>query len=279
MKNFLFTSLLLSLVVLVQGQEFSNPDLQSLLNAERAFSRMSKEENTRAAFLANVTDKSIGFAAGEIKSEKTNWENATAGEEWLHWAPVFLDVSASGDFGYTTGPWSYSVSKQSEKPEGFGEYVTIWEKQPDGVWKILVDVGVNHGACEVDGKPVKTSTIMTNAAKSKGNAQKEMVQAERKLMASLKDKSIRAYEPWLSKEIKFFREGSLPFTRIPEEDLSQVTIAIVGSGTAASGDMGYTYGTITGPIQPGAQPKKTNFVRIWKKENGKEWKVVVDLVS
>ncbi|HYG20371.1 MAG TPA: hypothetical protein VD816_15640 [Ohtaekwangia sp.] len=279
MRNILFTSVLLALVIIVRGQEFSNPDLQSLLDTERAFSKMSKEESTRAAFLANVTDKSIGFAAGEIKSEKANWENTSAGNEWLHWAPVFIDVSASGDFGYTTGPWNYRADKQSVKADGFGQYVTIWEKQPDGLWKILLDVGVNHGESEVGGKRVKTSAIKPGVEKSKRNALKEMLQAEEKLIACLKDKGIQAYEPWLSKETKFFREGSLPLTRIPEEDLSGLSIAIVGCATAASGDMGYTYGTITAPSQPGVQPRKQNFVRIWKKENGKAWKVVVDLVS
>jgi ketosteroid isomerase-like protein len=61
----------------------------------------------------------------------------------LRWEPESASVSASGDLGYTLG--HAVVSKVG--PSG-GEavlaklkYVTVWKRQPDGHWRVAVEVG------------------------------------------------------------------------------------------------------------------------------------------
>ncbi|HEY9007075.1 MAG TPA: hypothetical protein VIM75_13135, partial [Ohtaekwangia sp.] len=108
MKKSLFFVISIFAILQVSAQEFKNKDLQSLVEAERAFSRQAKEKNTRDAFLANITDESIGFYTNTTKM-KEHWEKTPAGTEWLYWVPVYADIAASGDFGYTTGPWSYHI--------------------------------------------------------------------------------------------------------------------------------------------------------------------------
>jgi ketosteroid isomerase-like protein len=60
----------------------------------------------------------------------------------LTWQPTRADVSRSGDLGYTVG----SFERKSSDPQGNpavrrGKYVTIWKKQADGNWKVVVDIG------------------------------------------------------------------------------------------------------------------------------------------
>jgi len=60
----------------------------------------------------------------------------------LTWAPVGADISASGDLGYTWGTYEF----RSKGPDGVdrvehGKYLTVWKKQPDGTWKVAVDMG------------------------------------------------------------------------------------------------------------------------------------------
>jgi len=56
MKKLLSLSVTIFTFFLAQAQDFSNKNLQSLVDAERAFARMAKEKNTRDAFLANLIE-------------------------------------------------------------------------------------------------------------------------------------------------------------------------------------------------------------------------------
>ena len=52
--------------------------------------------------------------------------------------------AASGDMGFTTGPWEAKGDINDEKPSGYGHFVTVWKKQADGSWKFVVDLGISH---------------------------------------------------------------------------------------------------------------------------------------
>jgi len=49
-------------------------------------------------------------------------------------------VAASGDLGYTTGPWSYKKNAGDEEATAFGQFVSIWRRE-GGKWKLLFDLG------------------------------------------------------------------------------------------------------------------------------------------
>jgi hypothetical protein len=55
------------------------------------------------------------------------------------WWPDTAVVAASGDLGYTLG--RYAVRDTAGDTTATGHYVTVWQKQPDGSWKIAVDIG------------------------------------------------------------------------------------------------------------------------------------------
>ena len=57
----------------------------------------------------------------------------------LRWDPDTAIAAASGELGYTLGRWQ--VYDSSGAPVGTGRYVTIWHLQPDGSWKIALDIG------------------------------------------------------------------------------------------------------------------------------------------
>lgn len=61
----------------------------------------------------------------------------------LQWQPTSADVSRSGDLGYTTGGFQVMQHGPDGKPTVAtrGKYVTVWKKQSDGSWKVVVDIG------------------------------------------------------------------------------------------------------------------------------------------
>ena len=62
----------------------------------------------------------------------------------LTWEPAFVDVSASGNLGYTWGRYELNLSPPRVGAAPLitrGTYVTIWKRQPGGAWKVVLDGG------------------------------------------------------------------------------------------------------------------------------------------
>ena len=118
----------------------SQADLNSLVEAERSFSAMSAAQGISRAFLTYFADDAIGFRPTPIKARKYYEDNPDI-PGLLIWRPVFADVSAAGDMGYTTGPWELRKENLSKVPVGYGHYVSVWKKQEDGTWRVALDVG------------------------------------------------------------------------------------------------------------------------------------------
>ncbi len=281
MKKLLSLSVTVFTIIFAQAQEFSNKDLQSLIDAERAFASIAKEKNTREAFLANLIDESISFSPGITKA-KPFWEKLKPGTDWLYWQPVYADISASGDFGYTTGPWHFSKNKK-EKPTAFGEYITVWQKQADGKWKILIDAGINHDTYHVDGHEIKTSgTISQPAQPSAQSFKDELTAIEESFIQQAPTDILKAYTHHASPEIKFYRQNKFPSSSVEEVCKTSDVLTFTPAETIVSsaGDMGFTYGTVNIVKQDAGQQKtnNANYLRIWKKENG-AWKIVMDMIT
>jgi ketosteroid isomerase-like protein len=163
---------LLGLTVVVRGE--MSPTLKALVDAERAFAKVSVEKSTRDAFLEYLADDSLLFRPGPVPG-KMFTRNRPAPPGKLAWAPVFADVASSGDIGYTTGPWEFRKAEMTEAPSGYGQYVSLWRLQKDGQWKVEVDLGISHEkftTAVADVKEVETPTVPPPATGSSSTAAK-----------------------------------------------------------------------------------------------------------
>lgn len=126
----------------------SDIDKTELIEVDREFSQMSAEEGVAKAFVYNAADSAIILRDNMLPIVGQNaigdlWANIPNGAQ-LVWDPYFVDISASGDLGYTIGRWTYSVTDSSGATQSSkGRYVTIWKKQADGNWKYVFDTGTS----------------------------------------------------------------------------------------------------------------------------------------
>jgi hypothetical protein len=65
----------------------------------------------RTAFLNVLSDDAIVFQPGPQNGRKAS-EAAKNKGGVLQWCPVLAVVAASGDFGYTTGPWMFNKTAE-----------------------------------------------------------------------------------------------------------------------------------------------------------------------
>ncbi len=274
----------LFLVVLMSGANAQtiSPNLQSLVDAEWAFINLAKETNTRDAFWAQFTEETILFGEGPVNAKKS-YENQKPNAGWLKWEPVYSDIAASGDFGYNTGPWEFRPAKIDENAVAFGQFVSMWQKQDDGKWKLLLDIGIDHP--KPNSVPAWKTSFIESARKknSEGGARATLQKLEQDFInAQLKNKT-SAYKESLSTEIRLYRPGKEPMTEslvvasyIEQEPVVQYHF--VDGGMASSADLAYAYGTAVVQLTP-SQTKAANYLRIWKNEKDRGWKIVLDLVT
>ncbi len=117
-------------------------DLTAMEDADRAFARLSRQQGLKAAFLAYMADDAVLFRPGPVPGPAYVGARPSPAID-LVWAPVHAVVAKSGDLGYTTGPYQVRDLDAAHAVEDQGWYVTIWRKQPDGSWKLIVDQGVS----------------------------------------------------------------------------------------------------------------------------------------
>ena len=117
--------------------------LDSLVRAERAFASVCAAKGIKTGFLSCLAEDAVVFRPRPVSGVDWYSQSEESGGR-LAWEPVYADISASGDLGYTTGPWTFS--DEDGRAAAHGEYVSVWRRTPGGDWKVAIDVGISHAA-------------------------------------------------------------------------------------------------------------------------------------
>ncbi|MFQ5817187.1 MAG: YybH family protein, partial [Terriglobia bacterium] len=57
------------------------------------------------------------------------------------WGATRVEVSAAGDLAYSMGTYAYSLKDaEGNAVSDEGKRVSIWKKQPDGTWKVVIGI-------------------------------------------------------------------------------------------------------------------------------------------
>jgi ketosteroid isomerase-like protein len=293
MRTLLLSLLIVCAIVpaaLSQNKSDGN-DLKSLVETERSFSRMSEEKGTRDAFAAFIADDGILFRPAAVFGKKWMQEHplpASPTRSILSWQPIFADVSRAGDLGYTTGPWQL-LKDLNGKPTAFGNFMTVWKRQPNGSWKFVLDLGISNPV------PKSTATMIepgdSQAVRGKIEkadheaARSALLASDREFSKACADQGAReAFLSYAAKDVRLFRNDHFPFVgkMAAGDALAPVTAEWTWKPAFAdvsiSGDLGYSYGIYELKDKNGAVFEKGNYARVWKKVNG-TWKLVVDVAD
>jgi len=132
MKKTLPLLSLLSLLSLPAFAQTLQADLDSMVAAERAFAKLCEEKGFKESFLAYIADEGIMFRPMPVQAKASLAERPNPPIQ-LIWAPSHAEIARSGEMGWTTGPWERRTQGSDEVL--YGDFVTVWKKQPDGKWK------------------------------------------------------------------------------------------------------------------------------------------------
>jgi ketosteroid isomerase-like protein len=261
----------------VVGAQGSSGSMDSLVKAERAFARMSVRTSQREAFLANFADDGVWFSPGpENTKEALSKQPAASGPpaRTLDWEPSTGDVAASGDLGYTTGPY-VSTPRAADAPPRTGWFFSVWRWRSDTQWKVAADFGIEAPASRpLRPRPFSRADVRSVPPRAKPDPKTsadELRGADAAFAADASKGGLQmAYRTWAAKDVLVFRPGSAPI----DGRLAAVSVMPSGPGSftlqpmyaeaSSAGDLGFTYGAYTSTADR-RQETRGYYLHVWKR--------------
>jgi ketosteroid isomerase-like protein len=116
-----------------------------LLETDSEFAKMSVDSGTTAAFNAYYADNAMQLPEGlnPVVGKSDILDRMRKSEDLytLEWRPSDGSVCNSQDLGWTWGEYTLDyLSKGNKEDAVHGKYLTIWKKQDNGDWKVIVDM-------------------------------------------------------------------------------------------------------------------------------------------
>lgn len=290
-RSILVVVLLTSFIALtVSAQNRRSVDsLTAMVATERAFSRMSAEKGIRESFTEFIAEDGILFRPRAVFGKRWMRENPlppSTTRPLLVWQPIFAGISGAGDLGYSTGPWQFKNDIKDAKFSAFGNFMTVWKKQPDGKWKFVVDLGISN-------PEPKTAAVLTYGGPASGRFTRDAAKARSDLQnterdfskASEKRGSVEAFLAYAASDVRVFRNQKQPFIGRKAAIAAWTPLSTEWSWTtqfadvSKSGDLGYSYGLYEMRDKATNSIAETgNYVRVWKRVSS-AWKLVLDLTD
>lgn len=125
-----------------------NPGKMRLFDLEARFARDVREKGG-AGFAEWFAEDGVALGNGAAPligkvaiAKSANWSPKVY---QLSWTPTEALMGPSGDMGYTWGHFEgHSKDANGNDVVTSGRYITMWRKQPDGSWKVVLDAGANE---------------------------------------------------------------------------------------------------------------------------------------
>jgi ketosteroid isomerase-like protein len=131
-------------VLMVDSLAADNLRAQTLAAEESKFAAYSVQHGMRDAFVEFFADDSILLRPDPVNGREF-MRTQNNPPVVLDWKSQIAIVAGSGELGLSTGPWKATSQTDPVEPPTFGQFFSVWQKQKDGDWKVLIDHGISHG--------------------------------------------------------------------------------------------------------------------------------------
>jgi ketosteroid isomerase-like protein len=245
-----------------------------VVEAERAFAAAARTDGVNAAFLHYSAPDALVFQPGPMLARAALAADPIPAIE-LDWWPAYAGIAASGDLGFTTGP--YVIGSGERK--GYGWYFTVWRRQPDGSWRWVLDHGPRTREAAPEGTGAQVAVLPAGRRSPGAGAFGDVKSAEASLAAALAADARAALPRFLAADGRLMRVGPQPaigasaWAPLLAAGPERIETERLGGAVSAAGDLAYTYGSARWRRDGAAVTG--HYVRIW--QHRKEgWKLIVD---
>jgi ketosteroid isomerase-like protein len=140
-----------SIFAALPAQAESNAELkEQVRQTEIAFAKTMADRNP-TAFASFLAAETVFMSGGRATRGATQvadrWKSFFDGAQTpFSWAPETVEVLDSGTLAMSSGPVRDPSGKRT------GTFNSVWRREPDGKWKIVLDNGCPACNCDTPGK-------------------------------------------------------------------------------------------------------------------------------
>lgn len=253
-----------------------------MIEAERAFSKMSVEKGIQEAFLTFLADDAVIFRPEPVSGRQ--WYADHGGSQGtLSWEPTYVEIAGSGELAFSTGPYEYRGA--SGGPPTHGHFVSIWERKVVG-WRVVLDHGISHAKPSAPAA-LEVHPISDVKKRDWEDAISALFDVDHGFASLATTEAMSAaYKEHGAPDLRLYREGYLPvegrdaaIAKLPQ--LPVLTGGdLEGAGVSRARDLAFSYGTGTlTDVGTGTRGPAT-YIRVWRKADDKdEWKMILELAT
>lgn len=264
------------------------PALQKMAETERAFAKRAAESTVREAFIEFFADEAVSFEPdpGPARERLRASARPQPPGFQLLWEPRLGDVAESGDLGFLTGPAEYILPTQ---PTRYTNYFSVWKRQPNGDFRVILDVGIatpqkaafapgltRAGTAAAPRKPRPTELTPIDG---------DLALADKKVADEMAARGpCAAYASALHPNARVMRTGVMPMTSKDaavawfDTEVASMSAEPLKAETAASGELGYTWGRFSIKTTKGAD-HTGYYIRVWTRQADGAWRIAADVTT
>ncbi len=274
MKNLLN----LFLMIFVSANVFAQSNLQKVYDTEKAFEKAVAEKGVNQAFIEFSTSDGVCFFTGSPANCREFWRTTPKSPAFITWNPTFIDVSSNGALGYSTGNSVYRPNGKDDKNAFYGEYATVWMRQPNGTYLAVLDIGISH---EQQNSETKWTSPSDSGKEMNAQRSSAADNATTFFETATKQGLGKAYKSYLAEDARMLREGKMPIVgknSILDEVKKFKSKIKFNKRTifTEAADMAYISNIYEVLDKSGKTTETGNFLQVWKLRGGK-WLIVFDV--
>ena len=282
-------------LMIAQGASPSAPaPLDRIVAAERAFAAATRHLGIRDGFLTFLTADAIDIApegdrlaivslTARLRAQPAS---AVPPPRQLLWEPRTGAVSQAGDLGWLTGPYR-NTAGDGASADRHGAYFSIWRRQPDGTYKVRLDIGIATASRVSSFAEGFTAAEAPASAPPGGGATTERdIRAVEAAFAEAATAAVGdAYRARLLPGARLHRNERSPFVGATAaaafmSGFERIGWTVLHAEVAESGDLAFTAGSYDGVVAgtagtPGAV-ERGFFVRVWHRDASGAWRIAFE---
>ncbi|MFQ5739918.1 MAG: YybH family protein [Acidobacteriota bacterium] len=116
---------------------------RAILEADAQWAKTPPDAKAFTSFFAEegrLLSTEGRMVTGRAEVEKAATEEFSTPGFSLTWKATLAEVAGSGDVGYSIGTFQLTANGPDGNPvTRTGKYTSIWQKSPEGQWKVLLD--------------------------------------------------------------------------------------------------------------------------------------------
>jgi ketosteroid isomerase-like protein len=274
--------------------------LELMADTEREFAKRALVVGWKQAFLEYFSDSAVGYNGEDVgpAKEQLRANPDPPKDHQLLWEPRYGDVSRSGELGYLTGPSRNILPSRNNGQPRHGVYASIWKREQDGTFRVVVDVGINTPRAATFADGFTRAPAANRFTGELSDRTPPLGTADSVLNSDLRTSATRAYRGRLAPGARFHRPLTMPVvgeTAVLRYLATQPRYDAVDSRYAESaqaGDLGYTWGTWSRRLPPargrsggragapaGDRFESGFYTRVWVRDRSGQWKVALDVLN